>query len=260
MRPRSRPSSLMPTDCKNCGTAFEGRFCNQCGQSAATHALNGHYLWHDVQHSLLHVDKGLLHTIKELFTRPGHMVREFIAGKRVQHFKPISLVLLLAGAYGFLYHTFHIDLVTDIAPSRSSKVLSDAALNEWMAAHYSLIILALLPVASLASFLAFHKVGYNGVEHFVINAFITAQHVTVRLVFFPLLLLIPTHRFLGSTIPDLIGVILTFWTLNQLFDGLSGAQRFWRSVLYYLLSGVVVMLLAIGIGVVYAAWSIAHHH
>ena len=33
---------------------------------------------------------------KQLFTRPGHAIREFIEGKRIKHLKPISLVIVLA--------------------------------------------------------------------------------------------------------------------------------------------------------------------
>ena len=96
--------------CKNCGSPVKSRFCSDCGQPASTHRISGHFLWHDIQHGILHVDKGILFTAKELFTRPGHSIREFLQGKRVKHFKPISLVIILAGIYGFLSHYFHIDL------------------------------------------------------------------------------------------------------------------------------------------------------
>ena len=67
--------------------------------------MNFHSLWHDIQHGLFHFDNGVLYTAKQLFTRPGNSIREYIDGKRVRHFKPISLVILLATVYGFLYHT-----------------------------------------------------------------------------------------------------------------------------------------------------------
>jgi len=66
-------------------------------QQAEPDKINFRYLLYDIEHGLLHIDKGISYTIKELFTRPGHSVREFIEGKRVKHFKPISFVLVLAG-------------------------------------------------------------------------------------------------------------------------------------------------------------------
>lgn len=99
--------------CKNCNNEFEGRFCNQCGQPAATHELNFHFLMHDVQHGLFHLDKGVFFTIKELFIRPGYSIHEYLHGKRAQHFKPISLILVLAGILGLLSHYFHFDMLSD---------------------------------------------------------------------------------------------------------------------------------------------------
>src|SRR5208283_4811746 len=104
----------MEDNCLNCHHTLTGKYCSYCGQSAATHKINVHFLWHDIQHGLLHIDKGILYTTKELFTRPGHSIREFIEGKRVRHFKPISLVLVLAGIYGLLYHFFKINMFSHV--------------------------------------------------------------------------------------------------------------------------------------------------
>lgn len=59
-------------------------------------------MWHDIQHGLFHFDQGIFYTAKQLFIRPGHSIREFIEGKRVEHFKPLSLVIILATAYGII--------------------------------------------------------------------------------------------------------------------------------------------------------------
>ena len=117
----------MVNTCVNCGMPVEGKYCSNCGQSTEEHTINLHFLWHDIQHGLFHFDKGILFTVKELFTRPGHSIREFIQGKRVQHFKPVSLVLILATVYAFLFHYFHINtLGSMITLSGSGKDLIEA--------------------------------------------------------------------------------------------------------------------------------------
>ena len=103
------------TICKNCNYPFKGNYCNHCGQAADTHKLSLHYIWHDLQHGLFHFDNGFFYTIKQLLTRPGHTIREFINGKRVRHFKPFSFVVVLATLYGLLYHYF-IRNVFDVQP------------------------------------------------------------------------------------------------------------------------------------------------
>ena len=62
------------------------------------------FLIDEIKYTYLYVNKGLLFTAKELFTRPGHTIREFIEGKRVNHYKPILLVFVLAGVEGLLNH------------------------------------------------------------------------------------------------------------------------------------------------------------
>jgi hypothetical protein len=162
----------MAINCKNCNHQFEGHFCNNCGQTANTHKMNFHFVWHDIQHGLLHFDKGILFSIKELFTRPGHSIREFIDGKRVSHFKPISLIIVLATVYGILYHYFHINLLKtgmtggiiegwNNANKIGETPLDISKINEWFATHYSWTALLLLPFYALGSFLAFRKSDYN---------------------------------------------------------------------------------------------------
>ena len=121
----------MQVTCKNCDQTYSGHFCNNCGQPADTHKLNLHFIMHDIQHAFFHFDKGVLFTAKELFTRPGDSIREFIEGKRVKHFKPISLVIILATLYGVLRHLFHFSVLDKKAVSEIQGVEYES-LNEWI--------------------------------------------------------------------------------------------------------------------------------
>ena len=76
---------------KNCNHHFKGNFCSNCGQKAKTEKINFHFLWHDIQHGLFHFDSGILYTAKQLFTKPGMAIKEFIEGNRIKHFKPLLL-------------------------------------------------------------------------------------------------------------------------------------------------------------------------
>jgi len=80
----------MAINCKNCNNLYDGNYCNHCGQSANTHEINFKSILHEVQHSLLHIDKGILYTTKELLLRPGKTISDYLNGKRVKHFKPFA--------------------------------------------------------------------------------------------------------------------------------------------------------------------------
>ncbi|GAB3643714.1 hypothetical protein GCM10027423_43510 [Spirosoma arcticum] len=206
-----------------------------------------------------------MYTTRELFTRPGHSIREFLQGKRVKHFKPISLVLILAGIYGLLSHYFDINFLTNNFQVTGSsekfnqtKVTIDKAI-EWIYQHYSILALIQIPFFSIGTYLCFKKIGYNFVEHLVVNAFIAGQKLIIHIVG------LPFDYFSNNTsnskategisfaaklsITDLIGYAITFWTLSQLFKELSFLQRIGRTLLSLFITGIIIfsiVLLLVG--------------
>jgi len=248
----------MTTNCQNCNTELQGKYCSNCGQSADTHRINIHYLWHDIQHGLLHFDKGILFTTKELFTRPGHSIREFLEGKRVKHFKPISLVLVLAGIYGLLFHFFKIDMFANyVVISGSGEKVNH--LNEvigkssdWIAQHYSILALLQIPIFTIGTYLCFRKGGYNFVEHLIINTFLVGQRLILHIITFPLYYFSSGMPMLTKTdrIINLIGYALAIWTLIQLFK--NQRKRILKTIFSLLISLLIIFLLLIG-GVIYVS-------
>lgn len=79
--------------CKKCKQHFKGHYCSNCGQPAETHKLDFHFLMHDIQHGLMHFDKGVLYSAGQLFTRPGDSIRDFIEGKELNILNPSHWLL-----------------------------------------------------------------------------------------------------------------------------------------------------------------------
>ena len=228
----------MTMNCLNCNAEINGQFCSNCGQSSETHKINLHYLWHDIQHGLLHVDKGILFTTKELFTRPGHSIREFLDGKRISHFKPISLVIILAGIYSLLSHFFHLNLFSTYYELKGSgdgfiefKTSVDK-LSEWLSQHYSVLALVQIPIFSLGTYVMFKKEGYNYIEHLVINCFIAGQKLILHILTFPIYYWLNKTNFSRPVdqLIDIIGYILAYFTIFQLFNGVKVSKRIWKSL------------------------------
>jgi hypothetical protein len=223
----------MEVMCKNCHQVFRGHYCSNCGQSAETHKINVHFLWHDIQHGLLHFDKGILYSLKQLFTRPGHSVREFIEGKRARHFKPLSLVVVLATLYGFLVHYFHIDYFK----GESSQYLDYKNLNEWIPAHFSWVTIITIPLYTIGTCAVFRNQGYNFIEFFVLNTFKASQRLFVQILTFPILLYLnkTDHMQLFSSFTYLVGLILIFWTNVQFFNKISKTKAILLSILSHII-------------------------
>ena len=250
----------MTINCKNCHTTFKGNFCYNCGQSAHTHRLDVHSLWHDIQHGLLHIDNGIFYTIIQLFTRPGHSIREYLEGKRLKHFKPVSLVIILATIYALLNHYLHIDLIQEAENKISIRNLGMnlqfeatqgdekpliGVISEFIESHFALLQLSLLPFYSAASWLAFRKSGYNYIEHLVINAFLRGQAFIIAILLLPFIYFGVITGELSATIFTILQIVCLYWTFFQLFNTLPKLKVILRTTLamIYLFAVVLVSVL-----------------
>lgn len=226
--------------CKNCKHIYSGHYCNNCSQPADTHKINVHFVWHDIQHGLFHFDQGILYTFKELFTRPGNSVREFIEGKRVKHFKPISLVILLATLYGFLYHYFDISLL----PEKNDVEFDYSNFNEWATTHFSWVTIATIPLYTIGTAIAFRRQPYNFLEYFILNTFKASQKLFAHIALFPLVYCFNETPYISkiTSFTYALDLVLIFWTNMQFFTNMSKIKIFFLSVLSHLIFWICFLI------------------
>ena len=223
----------MHITCKNCSQIFKGHYCNNCGQTADTNRLDFHYLRHQFKHGLLHFDDGILYSGIELFTRPGHSIREFIEGKRIKHFQPISLVIVLATLYGFLYHYFHIVLIDNSTKSDNESKIDFLQFNDWIGTHYAWVTLLTIPLYTIGTSIAFRKQRYNEEEYFILNCYNASQRLFLHIANFPILYhyySTPNMKTV-SLIFYIIDVFFIYWTNEQFFNKLSLIKTFFLTLL-----------------------------
>ena len=253
--------------CKNCNKEFIGNYCNHCGQPANTHEINYKYVWHEIQHGLFHLDKGIIYTTKELFTRPGHTIKEYISGKRVKHFKPVAYVLVLATIYALLAHILKIETVFDkvsVGLEKANKVKSNELITvlkesfDWLREHYAYSTLFLLPVISFSSYLAFRKNKYNYMEHLILNTYIAGQRMIVFILILPLLALSKNKDTISTieNIETIIWILLMTWTYIQFFDSNSIIRNIVQTIKSFIYLGfqllILIITFAIILGMLYA--------
>jgi hypothetical protein len=157
--------------CLNCEHITIGNFCNNCGQKTNTHRITiKHFLFHDLLHGVMHLEKGILFTIKEALLRPGKAALEYISGKRVRYYNVFYLTLLLIGFNIFLnhiqnqmsYYYFQTSLVPET--DEAGKRMSDFFTN-----NSKFIIFSFIPLLAINSFLLFRDKALNICEHFIIS-------------------------------------------------------------------------------------------
>ncbi len=101
------------------------------------------YFSHELAYSFTHADRrGIFFTIKALFTRPGHMLREYILGRRANYFRPFPLLIILATLFGITAHL--VEKKWELASGTSVEQVEPAgqeeSMEEWLediAAGYS---------------------------------------------------------------------------------------------------------------------------
>jgi hypothetical protein len=190
--------------------------------------------------------------IKELFSRPGKSIREFINGKRVKYLNPLSFVILVAGIYAILAHLLSINtFIGNISMTGDSgNQLNEAnedvnKITEWVLSHYALFSLAQVPVFSLGTYLSFKSSKYNFVEHLVINSYLTGQRLLLHIIVLPILYFSPgsqSFKIVDQTVTGL-GLLLTAWALYSLFDTLSISQRIWKILLSFTIAFIIIAIL-----------------
>ncbi|MCG8577828.1 MAG: DUF3667 domain-containing protein [Flavobacteriales bacterium] len=215
-------------ECKNCRNKFQGKFCNNCGQQSNTKRINFSYLLDQISNSLLQLEHGFFFTIKELFTRPGHSIREFIEGKRKRHFKPLAFVLITSSIY--LIAAYFADNTTYLEESFSGIAEGIESTNKkyslsrtknilnWLSTHSDYATLVLLPLFSFASVISFARFKYNFVEHLILNIYITGQQTLIFIVFILLNFVIDDPDNWLQVIASWISTLCIFWTFFQFFN------------------------------------------
>lgn len=257
--------------CRNCNQhlLMNQKFCHECGQKTDTHRIDFHYFLHEVPHNIFHVDGGILFTLKELFTRPGHTIREYLEGKRQPHFKPVMLVLIM-GSVCALIQYFLKDttkkkiadseiLKGDVETSGLSKYVDFEGLIayfkhivEWLSNHFAFTVLLMLPIAAFGFFLGFRKYKLNYPEWLVVFLFLAGQSLTVYIFFIFL------NRFAGNY--NMLFLFLCWglvtYSLTQLFNDRGKKYVILRSVwsiflsyLFSLFYVIIAVLIIATIGI-----------
>lgn len=227
-------------NCKNCGHIVDGKFCSNCGQNSKVGRINLPAILNEFSESIFHINKGFFYTLRELCTRPGKSIREFLHGKRKNHFKPIAYVLTLSTLYFLItqvtnQNTWAEDIMTGWMNGATEQNAGAGIpkIATWFAKNYAYTALMLLPLFSLASYLSFFKFGKNYFEHFVINSYITGQQA----ILYALFAIVETVAKSDAVEAfSLLGVIpYTFWVFWQFFSEGNRTMNILRSIMTYIL-------------------------
>lgn len=199
------------TECKHCGTVFEGNFCPRCGQSRAVSKVTKHGFVKAFLEAYPQLAGTYLRTMWELLFRPGYLIRDYFRGHRVPYAGPFKTFIVTVSIFALFTQVIKPQfsqeeitlnsLETQYSSSKkdSDKVMADffksiqktdkqMESNEWIAPVWkmfkskaddssTLYLITLVPVLALLSKVVFRKKLFEGrkliyAEHFMVFAYL----------------------------------------------------------------------------------------
>ena len=157
--------------CLNCNEVVEKRYCPNCGQTTDTHRITfKHFLLHDILHGVWHVERGILFTIKEVFTRPGQAAVDYIGGKRIKYYNVFYLTVLVVGL-NILLSEYYTQLESNYFTYTDIQdfTVGEKKYNNSLSLYSKILLLTLIPFFALLGYLIFKRKNYNLSEHFIIS-------------------------------------------------------------------------------------------
>jgi hypothetical protein len=107
--------------CPNCGSPLTGAYCAKCGQHDVDYHRSIGPIMEDALEGFIHFDGKFFKSVRYIFTRPGFLTKEFIAGRRTRYTHPVRFYIFAS----FLYFAVH--LMTSHAPTAADAAAAPQA-------------------------------------------------------------------------------------------------------------------------------------
>jgi hypothetical protein len=183
----------------------------------------------------LSLDKGLLFTSLQLFHRPGHLVRDYLAGKTACYTAPFKYLLLWVGISSLVIYWYN-----QVRPGAAGKTAAKPTVYAdelerygtffytTLADNPKLVLTFFILVLAFAARLVFRRRGLNLAEHTVALAYLLGTSALVETLLYLGLLAFPgvLPDSYAENVPHAVLLPLTAGLYGQLFT-----LRWWKAAL-----------------------------
>ncbi len=230
-------------DCKNCKIKVNSKFCPDCGQQITLKRIDGHYIIHEIEH-VLHFERGILYTIKELCINPGLKIREYLSENRSRLVKPIIFIIVTSLIYSITISIFHIEEQYVKFEGEGAKLSTPMKVFAWIQGHYGYANIIMGIFIAFWTKLFFKKYQFNYFEILIMLCFVMGIAMLIFSIFAALEGL--TNLKL-SQIGGIIGVFYCSWAIGHFF-GKDKIFNFVKALFAYLLGMITFTILAFLLG------------
>jgi hypothetical protein len=228
------------SNCKICKAEVSQNYCANCGQPVVLKRINGGYLAHEIEH-VLHFERGILYTMRELLLRPGINIKAFISHDRSRLVKPVIFIIITSLVYTLISNFFHIrGMVSHDLAEQSTA----AKIFTWTESHmgYSNILMGGLIALFIKFF--FRKYSYNYFEILILLCFVMGFGMLIFALF--ALLEGITHIDLKMT-SAVLAIGYCTWAIGHFFDP-KKVMSYVKAFFAYIIGMTSYSLLALLVG------------
>ena len=233
-------------DCKNCNIEIDSKFCPDCGQPTNLKRIDEKYIIHEIEH-VLHFERGILYTIRELATNPGQNIRKYLLENRSRLVKPIIFIIITSLIYTISNHLFHIEdgyvkyhEAKDEAPSAVSTIV------KWVQDHYGYANIMMGIFIALWLKLFFRKYNYNFYEVLIMLCFVMGMGMLIFSVF---VIIQGIIHYNIMTIAGIIGIAYCVWAIGQFYDK-NNIANYIKGFFAYILGMITFWIFPVLIGTI----------
>jgi len=153
--------------CPNCNKKFTGNYCSNCGQKLQKGRFTIKMILADFVNAVFLFDSTLYTTFKELIIKPGNMINNFLAGRRVKYLPPfqffllfMTIYLIILGVLGDNY--FHF--INEGLNSNTAVINKMEFIQDLIRKNLNVLYFLLTPVIAFYIHLLYRKTNKNFAE------------------------------------------------------------------------------------------------
>jgi hypothetical protein len=240
---------MQMTSCKKCKETVNWNYCPNCGLSVHLKRIDGQYFIREIR-DFLHVNKEMLHTIKNVLISPGNSIRQFLTEDRYRFVKPISFVIITSLIYTLVNYLFPIEVKenTFINPFVEIKIEGVPMTNlifSWMRENFAYSNLLLGIFMAFWIKIVFKKYSYNFFEILILLFFVSG----ISTLFLSVGIILQSLSHLGFVqISSYVSGIYLIWAVGQFFDWKKVAS-YTKTFLSYIFGGIIFVALVVLVGI-----------
>ncbi|SHM05748.1 DUF3667 domain-containing protein [Chryseobacterium polytrichastri] len=217
-------------------------FCTNCKQNLKPKRIDGHYILHEIEH-ILHFERGILYTVRELLIRPGENIKNFINENRSRLVKPIIFIIVTSLIYTLINHFFHIE--QSYIKIDGAKDSQFNAINNWVQSHYGYSNIIMGGFIAFWLKIFFKKYDYNFFEILILLCFVLGMEMLMFSVF---AIFEGVTKYHLMQIAAVIVFVYFSWAVGQFFDKnrvISYFKAFISYILGMITFGISIMILGV---------------